>query len=81
MDGHTPDDGTDLETNIRTKVFKDIMELDIGYLKAFKFTSRDSKPPSIRVTLGSSEIRNTILSRGRKLPKGIRIEECLPHQA
>ena len=78
--GHTPDDGTDLETNIRTKVFKDIMELDIGYLKVFKFTSRDSKPPSIRVTLGSSEIRNTILSRGRKLPKGIRIEKCLPQK-
>ena len=78
--GYTPINDTDLETEIRTKIFKDIMELDVGFIKTFKFASKDSKPPSIRVSLSSSDIRNTILGRGRKLPKGIRIEKCLPQK-
>ena len=76
--GFKPEDGSNLENEIRTKLFKTHMDLDIGNFRIFKFESKDAnKPPSFRITLGSSDIRNSILSRGKRLPRGTRVEKRL----
>ena len=71
----------DLENEIRQKLFKDKLELDIGKMKAVQVGSENGdKPKPIRVSLESAELRNSIFWHVSKLPREIKIEKCLPQR-
>ena len=80
--GYKPDGGPDLATEIKDKIFQTQMGLEIDNIKAIKVgVAEVGKPQPIRVTFTSAEIRNTVLGKGSKLPKGgTRIEKCLPRR-
>ena len=73
-------EGTDdLDAQIRQKLFKDKLGLDIGQFKALQVGSESrGKPKPIRVSFPSSETRNSVCKQGPKLPKDIKIDKCLP---
>lgn len=72
----------DLEAQVRQKVFKDILGLDVGSFKAVQVGSENrDQPKPIRVSFPSTEIRNSVCRQGHKLPKGrgsLKIEKCMP---
>ena len=77
--GYRTDGGPNIENQIRQKVFKDLLELDIGQFKAVQVGSENGdKPKPIRVSFPSSETRNSICRQSSKLPRGVQIEKCLP---
>ena len=79
--GFQPDGSPELEPQIRKKVFKDKLELDIGHFKATQVGSaNDGKPKPIRVSFPTTEIRDSICRQSRKLPREMRIDKCLPQR-
>ena len=79
--GFRCDGSPELEPQIRQKLFKDKLELDIGAFKAFKVgTESNGKPKPIRVSFPSTETRNTVCRQAFKLPKDIKIDKCLPQR-
>ena len=79
--GYKPDGGPDIATEIQKKVFKNIMDLDIAHVKAeFVGTATGDKPRAIKVSLPSVESRNNVLREGRKLPKNVKVEKCMPRR-
>ena len=79
--GYKPDGGPDLEAEIKQKLFKDKMDIDIDRFKAiFVGAGIRDKPKPIRVSFLSSEVRNNVLSQGFKLPKEVKIEKCMPRR-
>ena len=79
--GYKPDGGPDLASELRTKVFKTHMDLDIDRVKAVHVGSAiGDKPKAIRVSFESVETRNSVLGKGSKLPREVRIEKCMPRR-
>ena len=79
--GFQTDGSPDLENNIRQKLFKDKLDLDIGAFKAVQVGSEiRGKPKPIRVSFNHTEIRNSVCKKASKLPKDIRIDKCLPQR-
>ena len=77
--GFDPEGAADLAAAIKQKLFKDKLELDIDQLKAVHVgVGFEGKPKPIRVSLTSNEIRNSICRQSSKLPKGTKVEKCLP---
>ena len=79
--GYKSEGGPDLAGEIRKKLLKEVMELNIEHIKAIQVGSAvKDKPKPIRVSFQSAEIRNSVLVKGRKLPKEVRIEKCMPRR-
>ena len=82
--GYHNDGSPDLVAQIRQKVFKDKLEVDIGQFRAVQVGSENNdKPKPIRVSFPSSETRNYVCRQAYKLPRGprnIQIEKCLPQR-
>ena len=77
--GFQSDGSPDLEPQIKQKVFKGMLDMDISNFKALQVGSASNgKPKPIRVSLPSVEIRNSICRQARNLPRDIRIDKCLP---
>ena len=71
----------DVESQIRQKVFKDKLDLDIGGFKAIQIGSTNNgKPKPIRVSFQSTETRNSVCRLAYKLPKEIKVDKCLPQR-
>ena len=77
------DGGPNIENEIRQKLFKDKLNMDIGSFKAVQIgTETGGKPRPIRVSLQSNEIRDSITRQANKLPRGggVSVEKCLPQR-
>ena len=71
--GFKLDGGPNIEAEIRQKLFKEKLDLDIGNFKAVQIgTEKGGKPKPIRVSLQSSEIRDSITRQAFKLPRGVK---------
>ena len=72
---------TDIESQVRQKLFRDKLDLDIGGFKATQVGSiHNEKPKPIRVSFQSTEIRNSVCRLSSKLPRDIKIDKCLPQR-
>ena len=79
--GFKPTVGTDLVTDIRTNLIENEMGLQIDQLKAVKVgVAKLNEAQPIRITFTNAETRNAVLGKGKKVPKGVRIEKCLPRK-
>ena len=79
--GYKADGGPDIAAEIKRKVFKDVMGLDIVQVKAeFVGNAIGDKPRAIKVSFQSVEDKNSVLREGRKLPRGVRVEKCMPRR-
>ena len=79
--GYKPDGGPDLASEIKMKVFKDIMGIDIPQVKAeFVGNAIGDKPKAIRVSFMSADARNNVLREGYKLPRGTSVEKSMPRR-
>ena len=79
--GFKPDGSPDLAKDISTNLFNNKMGLDINNFKAIKVgAAKDGEPQPIRVNFSAVEIRNSVLSKGSSLPKGTKIEKCMPRR-
>ena len=82
--GYHSDGSPDLVAQIRQKVFKDKLDVDIGQFKAVQVGSESNdKPKPIRVSFPSAETRNFVCRQAYKLPRGprnLQIEKCLPQR-
>ena len=79
--GFQPDGSSDIESQIRQNLFRDKLDLDVGGFKATQVGSTyNGKPKPIRVSLQSTETRNSICRLAHKLPRDIRVDKCLPQR-
>ena len=79
--GYKADGGPDIAAEIKRKVFKDIMGLDIDHVQAeFVGNAIGDKPRAIKVSFKSVENRNSVLRESRKLPRGVRVEKSMPRR-
>ena len=79
--GYRQDGGPDLADEINSKVFCEIMDIDVKDSKAFAVGNiSGDRPQPIKLCFMSIESKNLVLGAAYKLPKGISVEKCLPRR-
>ena len=79
--GFKPTVGIDLVSDIRTNLIEKEMGLQVDQFKAIKVgVAKLNETHPIRITFANAENRNAVLGQGKKAPKGVRIEKCLPRK-
>jgi hypothetical protein len=81
--GYKPDAGTDLVTQIKTKVLTDQLKIDfeVGNFTVEKIgRANPGKQAPLKVSFSSFNLRNQILRFGSNLSKDLKMEKCLPRE-
>ena len=80
--GYTPNGGPDLAAEIKQKILVEKLQVsfDVGNFQVEMIGRGEpgKRVAPLKLTLANFGLRNKILQLGSKLPKGLKIEKCLP---
>ena len=79
--GFKPTNRANLQEEIESVLFADIMELEGLSCEAVAIgVAREDRPQAVRLSFETVEARNTLLGRAFKLPRRISLEKCMPRR-